>query len=72
MKSIAEKQTEKEDLLQKIARGRQLLNSCQFTDGESIRSYQEEARSIYGNYQTAKDACSHTSAKALMIFSFLL
>lgn len=72
MKSIAEKQTEKEDLLQKIARGRQLLNSYQFTDGESIRSYQEEAQSIYGNYQTAKDACSHTSAKALMIFSFLL
>ena len=44
IKNIAEKQTEKEDLLQKIARGRQLLNNYQFTDGESIQNYQEEAR----------------------------
>lgn len=72
IKNIAEKQAEKEDLLQKIARGRQLLNNYQFTDGESIQNYQEEARSIYGNYQAAKDSCSHTSTKVLMIFSFLL
>ncbi|MDE6929635.1 MAG: AAA family ATPase, partial [Lachnospiraceae bacterium] len=46
-KSIAEKQQEKEELLQKIARGRQLLNSNQFTAGDSIASYESYAKAVY-------------------------
>lgn len=70
--SIARKQAEKEDLLQKIARGRQLLNSYQFTDGTTIRAYLQEAQSIYGKYQAASDACARPGSKFLMILSFLL
>ena len=70
--AIAEKQTEKEDLLQKIARGRQLLNNYQFTDGDSIRAYLSEAQGIYGKYLSASDACTRPGSKILMILSFLL
>lgn len=70
--AIAEKQTEKEDLLQKIARGRQLLNNYQFTDGTSIHAYLSEAQGIYGKYQAASDACTRPGSKILMILSFLL
>lgn len=69
-KSIAEKQQEKEELLQKIARGRQLLNSNQFTDGDSIASYESDAKAVYSKYQAARDACSRGASKLLMILAF--
>lgn len=67
-----EKQQEKEDLIQKIARGRQLLTSSQFTDEASISRYEDEAQVVYGRYQTAKIACGKRSNKILMILSFVL
>lgn len=70
-KSIAEKQQEKEELLQKIARGRQLLNSNQFTDGDSIAAYENDAKAVYGKYQAAKEACSRSASKFFMILSFV-
>ncbi len=69
-KSIAEKQQEKEELLQKIARGRQLLNSNQFTDGDSIAAYENEAKAVYGKYQVTKEACSRGASKFFMILAF--
>lgn len=51
---LDEKQEEREGLLQKIARGKQILESSQFTDQASIDAYRQKAESIYGQYQEDK------------------
>ena len=55
-KQIDIKHEEQEALIQKIASGRQALNSNQFTDEESIRSYEEETRKIYSDYEKNEKA----------------
>lgn len=53
---LSEKQTERETLLQKIAKGRQALDGAQFTDEASIHAYQENARNTYAHYKEVADA----------------
>lgn len=67
-----EKQKEKETLLQKIAKGRQILSSAQFTDEASILSYQKDAQDTYHNYLTAKTASEKKSRTILAIFCLIL
>lgn len=69
---IAEKQEEKEALLQKIAKGRQALDSAQFTDEASIVQYRDEARSSYAEYKTVKAAGERTLPAILAGVFFLL
>lgn len=68
----SQKQKEKEALLQKIAKGRQVLSSAQFTDDASILSAQEEAKTAYANYMTAKTASEKKSRTILLILCLLL
>ncbi len=51
---LAEKQRDRESLLQKIATGRQALDSAQFSDEASILRYQDETLATYGEYQDAR------------------
>ena len=58
---IEEKQAEKESLLQKVARGRQVLSQNQFTDVQSIIDYQEKTQDVYQDYLDMKAASEKKS-----------
>ena len=69
---IAEKQEEKEAMLQKIAKGRQALDGAQFTDEASIVKYRDDARASYGEYKTVKAAGERKLPTVLAAVCFLL
>jgi len=69
---IEEKQAEKESLLQKVARGRQVLSQNQFTDIQSIQDYQERTQDVYRDYQGTKASSEKTSRRFFPIAIFLL
>lgn len=69
---IDDKQKEKEDLLQKVARGRQVLEQNQFTTAESILSYQEQTGQLYHEYEGVKAYCEKKSRKVLRVLFFIL
>ena len=66
---LSEKQTERETLLQKIAKGRQALDGAQFTDEASIHAYQENARNTYEHY---KEVALATSRKGRSVAAVLM
>lgn len=69
---LSEKQEEREELLQKIAKGRQALAGSQFTDEESILKYQNEAKTTYEEYQFTKTASEKKSRGLLAALSLIL
>lgn len=69
---IEAKQAEKENLLQKVARGRQVLAQNQFSDIPSIQSYLEKTQDVYNDYELAKDACDKKISVFFRAASFLL
>lgn len=69
---IDEKQAEKESLLQKVARGRQVLSQNQFTDIQSILSYQHKTQEVYDEYQDVLGSSEKKSRRILYAASFLL
>ncbi len=69
---LEEKQQEKENLLQKAARGRQVLTGSQFSDRDSITGYMESTRKLYADYQNAAAACSRKSLKVRAVLSLFL
>ncbi len=69
---LEKKQNTKEELLQKIARGRQILSNNQFTDESSIQSYLENAKKVYGEYSAAKTASEKKSRTVFTVLVFLL
>lgn len=69
---LTEKQEEREELLQKIAKGRQALDGAQFTDEASITSYRDETKSAYTEYQFAKNACEKKSKTVLTVLFLIL
>ena len=60
----ANSEKEKEELLQKIARGRQVLESGKFTDEISIQKYEDYGKQTYEDYRYAKDLCEKKLRKA--------
>ena len=62
------RQKEKEELIQKVARGRQVLSSNQFPDQEAINAYSEKVQETYDEYMEAKTA---SEKKPRKIFSVL-
>lgn len=68
---LEQKQQEKETLLQKAARGRQVLAGSQFTDRDSISAYVADTRRLYVEYQTSLEACSRKSLKVRAALSVL-
>ena len=69
---LSEKQTERETLLQKIAKGRQALDGAQFTDEASIHAYQENARNTYAHYKEVADAASRGGRSILPVIMLVL
>lgn len=67
---LEEKQAEKETLLQKIARGRQVLTENQFSDASAIQTYEDRIKEIYDHYTAVKTACEKKSR--LLMRRFLL
>lgn len=58
---LAEKQEERQALLQKIASGRQVLAAAQFTSEESVIKYRNETKAIFDEYQEEKAAAEKKS-----------
>ena len=69
---LSEKQTERETLLQKIAKGRQALDGAQFTDEASSHAYQENARNTYAHYKEVADAASRRGRSVLPVIMLVL
>ena len=65
-------QKEKEGLLEKSAKGRQILLNSQFTDQESVQKYMEDTRKLYGEYQNTLAACSRKSRTVCAVFMLSL
>lgn len=65
-------QKEKEDLLQKIARGRQILENNKFTQEGSIQEYEDHCEQIYHDYQAAKCLCEKSSRTVTAVFMMIL
>ena len=63
--AIEKKQAEKEELLQKAARGRQLLEQNQFTDQNSIEQYEKQTEELYTDYRAVKTACEKRSRRVM-------
>lgn len=69
---LEERQKDKEELIKKVARGRQVLTGNQFTDHESIHSYLGRAQDHYEDYQNAKAACNRKPRKAASILTLIV
>lgn len=68
---IEEKQLEKESLLQKVAKGQQVLSSNAFTDQASITSYLTDAQGVYECYKQENSVCCKKSNKVFFILSII-
>lgn len=66
------KAKEKEVLLEKAAKGRQILVNSQFENQASVEKYTEEARKHYQDYNNALEACSKHSRTIGAVFLFLM
>lgn len=69
---IEEKQAEKEALLQKIARGRQVLAQNRFTDVRSISEYQEKTQEVFREYQKTRAVCEKKSRRVFPVIMMIL
>lgn len=65
-------QKEKEGLLEKSAKGRQILLNSQFTDRDSVQSYIDDTKKLYGEYQDTLAACSRKSRTICAVFMFIV
>ncbi len=71
-KEIELSQLEKEELADKITRGRQMLTEFEFTDETSIQNYLNSAEEIYGEYSESSRIVEENSGKTLPVILFLL
>ncbi len=69
---LSSKQTARETLVQKITKGRQALDSAQFTDEASIRAYQENAQNTYEHYLEITAAAAKKGRTAAAILMLVL
>ena len=60
-KQLEDRQKEKEALLEKAAKGRQILLNSQFTDPDSVTAYTENAKQLFADHQAAQEACAKKS-----------
>lgn len=69
---LESRQNEKEGLLEKAAKGRQILEGSQFTDQESVQSYVNETKQLYREYENAAQTCARKSPVMCAVLMFLL
>ena len=68
---LEEKQKERENLIQKAARGRQLLAGSQFDGRSSILSCQENVRQLYQNYESSQSLCKKAPGRGRILLLIL-
>lgn len=66
------RQKEKEGLLEKSVKGRQILLNSQFTDKESVQTYLDDTKKLYSGYQTALASCSKKSRTICAALMFII
>ena len=71
-KQLEDRQKEKEALLEKAAKGRQILLNSQFTGPDSVTAYMENAKQLFADHQAAREACGKKSRILLPFLFFLL
>lgn len=71
-KQLDNLQREKEGLLEKAAKGRQILLNSQFTDQASVQVYIDDTKKLYGEYDRTRAACSKKSRTVCAVFMFLI
>lgn len=69
---LEEKQKEKENLIQKAAKGRQLLAGSQFSDRASIISCLDRTKKLYEDYESTRVLCQKSPFKIRALFFTLL
>lgn len=57
-KELANRQKEKESLLEKAVKGRQILLNSQFSDQQSVESCTRDTKVLYEDYEVSKKACA--------------
>ena len=70
--SLEEHQKEKEELIKKVARGKQVLSSNQFTDQDSINAYTQKAQDNFDDYMNAKETSSKKPRKVFSVLSLII
>ena len=65
-------QNEREGLLEKAAKGRQILEGSQFSDKDSVQEYLDHTRKLYQEYSAIKTAYQKGSRRGWNIFFFFL
>ena len=70
--SLEDLQKEKEELIKKVARGKQVLSSNQFTDQDSINAYSLKAQENFDEYMRAKEASGKRPRKVFSVLSLIL
>lgn len=63
-------QQEKQELADKVSRGRQVLDEFEFTDEPSIASYLNNTEEIYNEYNESKAVSEHKSSRVIPIILF--
>lgn len=71
-KEIDLNQQEKQELADKVSRGRQVLDEFEFADEASITSYLNKTEEIYNEYNESKAASEHKFGRVIPIILFLL
>lgn len=69
---LVEKQEEREALLQKVAKGRQAMETARFTDGASITRYLNQVHDNYSEYCRLKTASEKKSRTVLAMLTIIL
>ena len=65
-------QKEKEGLLEKTAKGRQILLGSQFTDRDSVQVYIDDTKKLYSEYEVTRAACSRKSRTVWAVLLFMV
>lgn len=65
-------QKEKEGLLEKTAKGRQILTGSQFTDRESVQTYIDDTKKLYSEYEETLAACNRKSRTVCAVLLFII
>lgn len=69
---LSASQSEKEGLIQKVSKGRQVLESNHFKDEASIQTYKDYVDDVYEEFEIARDICEKPTRKILSVFLFIL
>lgn len=69
---LESRQREKESLLEKTAKGRQILVNSQFSDEASVEVYTADTRRLYTDYEASRAACSKKARTVCAVLLLLL